>query len=206
MLQQFGKTKVLSSPKIMAINNQMAMLKVVDNQVYFTIEAETSTDTTGGGASITTYTSTVHTVPVGFMMSVTPFVTEENQVSLNIRPTLSRIISYVEDPNPSLAQNNVVSRVPVIQEREMSSVLRLRNRQTAIIGGLIQDLHSNDKAGVPYLSSIPWVGDLFTYRDDQATKSELVVFIRPVVIKNPDVDHGDLQQLRPLLSSSSSAH
>ncbi len=198
MLQKFGNTKVLSSPKIMAINNQMALLKVVDNQVYFTLDAET---TTAGqtGSSTTTFTSTVHTVPVGFMMSVTPFVADDNSISLDVRPTLSRIIRYVKDPNPSLAQNNIESLIPVIQEREMSSVLRLQDRQTAIIGGLIQNLKNKDDTQVPLLGSIPWVGELFKSRDDSKTKSELVIFIRPVIIKNPDVNLGDLKSLRQFL-------
>lgn len=198
MLQQFGKTKVLSSPKIMAINNQMALLKVVDNQVYFTVQADTTAGTNGGAAT-TTFSTEVHTVPVGFMMSVTPFVSDNDSISLNIRPTLSRIIGYVNDPNPSLAQNNIISKVPVIQEREMSSVLRLRNKQTAIIGGLIQDLNSKSNAGVPLLKDIPWVGELFKYRDDKVTKSELVIFIRPVIVRDPDVDFGDLTSLKQFL-------
>jgi len=198
MLQKFGKTKVLSSPKIMAINNQMALLKVVDNQVYFTVQADTAAGT-NGGAAITTFSTEVHTVPVGFMMSVTPFVSDDDSISLNIRPTLSRIISYVNDPNPSLAQNNIISKIPVIQEREMSSMLRLRDKQTAIIGGLIQDLNSKDNAGVPLLKDIPWVGELFKYRDDKVTKSELVIFIRPVIVKNPDIDFGDLKSLKRFL-------
>ena len=198
MLQKFGNTKVLSSPKIMAINNQMALLKVVDNQVYFTLDAQT---TTAGqtGSSTTTFTSTVHTVPVGFMMSVTPFVADDDSISLDVRPTLSRIIRYVKDPNPSLAQNNIESLIPVIQEREMSSVLRLQDRQTAIIGGLIQNLKNKDDTQVPLLGSIPWVGELFKSRDDSKSKSELVIFIRPVIIKNPDVNLGDLKSLRHFL-------
>ncbi|MBI5041730.1 MAG: type II and III secretion system protein, partial [Gammaproteobacteria bacterium] len=74
MLRRFGDIKVLSSPKIMAINNQTALLKVVDNLVYFTIEAETTTSATG--PATTTYTSVVHTVPAGFVMSVTPQIND----------------------------------------------------------------------------------------------------------------------------------
>ncbi|WP_459817447.1 pilus (MSHA type) biogenesis protein MshL [Galenea microaerophila] len=199
MLQQFGKTKVLSSPKIMTMNNQMALLKVVDNEVYFTIQAEVSEDTTstGGTTSTTTYTSEVHTVPVGFMMSVIPFVSDNDSISLNIRPTLSRILRYVDDPNPDLG--NVPSKIPVIQEREMSSVLRLQDKQTAIIGGLIQNSTDKNNSGVPLLKDIPGIGNLFKYRDDTTSKTELVVFIRPRIIRNPDVNFGDLNSLKRFL-------
>jgi len=201
MLQQFGNTQVLSSPKIMAVNNQTALLKVVNNEVYFTIEVnrETATSTSAG---ITTYETTVHTVPVGFMMSVTPFVSDDDSVSLNIRPTISRIVGYVNDPSPDLASENIISQIPVIQEREMSSVLKLNNMQTAVIGGLIEDTNANNKNAIPWINQIPVVGDLFSYKDDNTTKSELVIFIRPIVIKNPDIDHGDLKSLRSFLKTS----
>ncbi|WP_178863741.1 type II secretion system protein GspD [Thiomicrorhabdus cannonii] len=200
MLQQFGKTKVLSSPKIMAVNNQTALLKVVNNEVYFTIEVNREAATTTS-AGTTTYETTVHTVPVGFMMSVTPFVGDESDVSLNIRPTISRIVGYVNDPSPDLAKESIVSRIPVIQEREMASVLRLKDKQTAVIGGLIEDSNTNDKNSVPWVNEIPFVGDLFSYKDDNARKSELVIFIRPIVVKNPDVDNGDLTLLRDFLKT-----
>lgn len=200
LLQQFGTTKVLSSPKIMAVNNQTALLKVVNNEVYFTIKVSRES-ATANSAGETTYETTVHTVPVGFMMSVTPFVSDDDSVSLNIRPTISRIIGYVNDPSPDLARESIVSRIPVIQEREMASVLKLNNRQTAVIGGLIEDINSNNKDSVPWINKIPFFGDLFSYKDDKSTKSELVIFIRPVVIKNPDVDHGDLKPLRNFLKT-----
>jgi general secretion pathway protein D len=200
LLQQFGKTKVLSSPKIMAVNNQTALLKVVNNEVYFTIEVNREAATTTS-AGTTTYETTVHTVPVGFMMSVTPFVGDESDVSLNIRPTISRIVGYVNDPSPDLAKESIVSRIPVIQEREMASVLRLKDKQTAVIGGLIEDSNTNDKNSVPWVNEIPFVGDLFSYKDDNARKSELVIFIRPIVVKNPDVDNGDLSLLRDFLKT-----
>ena len=185
----------------MAVNNQTALLKVVNNEVYFTIEVnrEAATATSAG---TTTYETVVHTVPVGFMMSVTPFVSDDDSVSLNIRPTISRIVGYVNDPSPDLARENIVSQIPVIQEREMASVLKLNNMQTAVIGGLIEDTNANNKNAVPWVNDIPFLGDFFSYKDDNTTKSELVIFIRPIVVKNPDVDHGDLKSLRSFLKTS----
>lgn len=199
LLKQFGDSKVLSSPKIMAINNQTALLKVVENEVYFTVDVNTTPATTAGGVATTTYQTEVHTVPVGFTMSVTPFVSANGDVTLNVRPTISRVLRYEQDPNPEL---NIASGIPVIQEKEMSSVLKLKDRQTAIIGGLIEDQNSNSRDGVPWLSDIPIMGDLFSSRSDATKKTELVIFIRPVIIKNPDVDNGDLQQVGRFLKTS----
>jgi MSHA biogenesis protein MshL len=184
MLRQFGDVKVLSSPRIMAINNQTALLKVVDNLVYFTIEADTvATD----GIATTTFTSTVHTVPVGFVMSVTPQINDTDTVILNIRPTISRVTSFVRDPNPSLAPFNIESSVPQIQVREMDSLLRINSGQTAVLGGLIQDSVDLNRSGTPVLSELPGIGDAFSYRDNRVSRSELVIFLRPRVIREASV-------------------
>ncbi|NPA71568.1 MAG: type II and III secretion system protein [Gammaproteobacteria bacterium] len=201
-LQTFGDTKVLSSPKIMAINNQTALIKVVENQVYFTVDVNT-TAATNTSPSITSYSTEVHTVPIGFTMSITPFVGEDDTITLNVRPTISKVEEYRNDPNPELAKANVESPIPIVQEKEMSSVLRLRDKQTAILGGLIQDQNFQNRKGLPWLSDIPAVGDLFSQRDDRTVKTELVIFIRPTIIKNPDIDHGDLRPVGRFLRSVS---
>lgn len=121
LLEQFGKTKVLSSPKLMVLNNQTAILKVVDNLVYFTVQSQISQSLTGGaGSNLQSVTTTANTVPVGVVMSVTPQISETALVNLDVRPTISRVLSFVEDPNPLLT--GISSAIPQIQVREMESV------------------------------------------------------------------------------------
>jgi MSHA biogenesis protein MshL len=202
LLEQFGDLKVLSSPKLMVLNNQTAMLKVVDNKVYFTIEVTAGTAATATSAAIpATYTSTVHTVPVGFVMAVTPQVSENEQVTLNVRPTISRIISYVNDPSPALAQNKITNQVPEVQVREVESILKVASGQIGVLGGLMQDTLDKSTAGLPGLSHVPLFGNLFSYRDDTANKTELVIFLRPVVIHNASLE-GDLQSYKKHLPTS----
>ena len=189
-LETFGDVKVLSSPKVMTLNNQTAILKVVDNEVYFTLDAEVVAGQDGKD-SIIAYDTTVNTLPVGIVMAVTPFIDEGGMVTFNIRPTISRIIKFVDDPNPSLADQEVVSQIPVIQVREIETMLKVDDRETAVIGGLMQDQINKENRGVPILSSIPWLGALFSYTEEKYVKSELVVFIRPVVIEHASLD-GDL--------------
>ncbi|MES2626296.1 MAG: pilus (MSHA type) biogenesis protein MshL, partial [Pseudomonadota bacterium] len=184
LLSQFGNSRVLSSPKIMALNNQTAMLRVVDNTVYFTVDVQAGTQETALSPAIQpTYTTTVHTVPVGFVMTVTPQVGDDDQVTLNVRPTISRIVRYVTDPSPALAQNDVVNEIPEVQVREMESILKVFSGQVAILGGLMQDSLNTGVDGVPYLSRLPGIGGLFSYTDERASKTELIIFIRPIVIK-----------------------
>ncbi len=196
-LETFGDVKVLSSPKIMAINNQMAILKVVDNEVYFTIDVEAAV--VANSASIApTIDTNVNTVPVGFVMSVMPYIDKNDVVTLHVRPTISRIIGTVLDPNPALADADVQSEIPVIRVREVESVLTVNSGDTAVIGGLMQDQIIKNNSGVPILSSIPLIGALFSYTDEEYIKSELVIFIRPVVIHDASLT-GDLKDFRQYL-------
>lgn len=194
LLESFGTTKVMSSPRISVINNQTALLKVVDNRVYFTIKADTVASS--NVAAITTFTSTPNTVSVGFVMSVTPQISETDTVLLNVRPTVSRITGFVIDPNPSLVATP--NRIPEIQTREMESVIRINSGDVAVMGGLMQDSIENKDDSIPGVNQVPLLRELFTFRNDTTTKSELVIFLRPIVIHDAGMD-GDYRSLRGLL-------
>ena len=200
LLDSFGNTRVLSSPKIMALNNQTAVLKVVENLVYFSVQAQV-TPGTNNSAPIVAFTTTQNVVPVGFVMNVTPQISDNDMVVLNIRPTISSQVNFVLDPNPDLRRVGVENRVPVIQSREFESVLRIPSGQTAILGGLMQDSFQGKRDGVPILSRIPFLGDAVSYRNDTSKKNELVIFLRPIVIRDASVD-GDLADYRRYLPST----
>ena len=194
LLESFGKVKVLSSPKLSVMNNQTAMLRVVDNLVYFVTNTATTAPTTTSTA-YSTFSTTPNTVPVGFTMSVTPQISDSDTVLLNVRPSISRLLGYVNDPNPALATANVVSRIPQTQTREMESVMKIENNQIAVMGGLMQDEVNNLSDAVPGLVSIPGAGNLFMNRNDNTQKTELVIFLRPVVIKEASLT-ADYQMFR----------
>jgi len=197
LLETFGNTKILSSPKIMAINNQTALLKVVDETVYFTVEREIVEATTTSPAR-ETFTSEIHTVPVGLVMSVIPQITSNNMVSMNVRPTISRITGFKIDPAPRLAGANFDNLIPEIQIREMESLLQVNSGQTIILGGLMQNRTNKDRSAVPFFGDLPFIGSLFNYWDEQTTKTELVIFLRPTVIQNGSLD-GDFKNFRKYL-------
>jgi len=197
-LEVFGDVTVLSSPKVMAINNQPAILKVVDNLVYFEMEVDTAVSNVANAASLTTFETQIKTVPVGFVMAVTPYINEHNVVTLNIRPTISRVIDSIEDPNPAFKNANVISSVPVIQVREIESILTINSGDTAVIGGLMQDTVNDKSTGVPFLSTVPVLGNLFKYENDKREKSELIIFIRPMVINHASLT-SDLSEFKQYL-------
>ncbi len=201
-LETFGDVSIMSSPKVMALNNQTALLKVVDNIVYFTVEVSIETSEGGNGNTVgfVTYETEINTVPVGFVMSVTPYIGDDDSVTLNVRPTISRVIRQARDPNPALADAGVVSEIPVIQVREVESILKIESGNTAIMGGLMQDEINKTTRGVPFLSRLPFLGPLFRYDADKNEKTELVIFIRPLVIKNASIN-GDLKTFQQYLPS-----
>lgn len=201
-LQTFGNTRVLSSPKLMALNNQTAILKVVDNLVYFTIEAEVAAGNASTN-SLVAYTTTPHTIPVGVVMSMTPQISDSGGITLNVRPTISRKVGEVQDPNPSLnspqLSKPIVSTIPEIEVREMESVLQLESGQAVVMGGLMQDEVAKNSEGVPVLSKLPLVGKLFQGKDTLARKTELVIFLRPTILKRPSLDTEELAKFKQYL-------
>ncbi|HEY7985405.1 MAG TPA: pilus (MSHA type) biogenesis protein MshL [Methylophilaceae bacterium] len=201
LLNAFGDTRVLSSPKIMALNNQAALLKVVDNIVYFKVDVTPATISSSGSVSSpATYTTTPQVVPVGVVMSVTPQINSNGNVSLNVRPTISRIIKFVNDPNPALV--GVANQVPQIQVREMETLLQVNTGQTVILGGLMQDELDNTDNSVPGFANLPLVGKAFKSNNDIRTKTELVIFLRPTIITSPNLDSTELKSFKQYLPNN----
>ncbi len=209
LLESFGNVRVLSSPRLTVLNNQTAILKVVDNQVYFTISA-TTTAGSAGVAPVTTFTTTPNVVAVGFIMNVTPQIGEADSVLLNVRPSISRIVGNVPDPNPTLAApcgaasvgaaggtacGSIVSNIPIIQTREMESLIKVNSGQIAVMGGLIQDRVNDLADTVPGANRLPVIGALFENKNLTNTKNELVVFMRPIVIRDASIE-GDYRGYR----------
>ena len=209
LLQEFGNARVLSSPKLMALNNQTALLKVVDNIVYFEVQAQAAIATAGGVVTPPTFNTTAKTVAVGVVMSVTPQINEDGRVLLTVRPTITRLRpgdEFVIDPNPSLANPcgvpvpaggctilPIANRVPQIQVREMESVLQVGSGQTVVLGGLMQDDVRRSREQLPGADKLEAAGEAFRFRDERAVKTELVIFLRPTIITNPTLESDELR-------------
>ena len=202
LLQTFGDTKVLSSPKLMVLNSQTAILKVVNNLVYFTVNADTNQNQTN---SLTSVTTTPHTIPVGVWMSVTPQINENTMVTLNVRPTIARQSGFQIDPNPALndpklpLKERIQNKIPEIEVREMESMLQVGSGNTVILGGLMQDEIINSKSGIPGLVSTPVIGNAFGVKTSNSKKTELIIFLRPTVISNASLESDELQSYKQYL-------
>lgn len=197
MLSEFGNTRVLSSPQIMVLNNHTAVLKVVENFVYFEVDQQLEASNSLGGQATVATTTTARTVPVGLVMTVTPQISGDGSVTFNVRPTISSVVRTELDPNPALVVQN---RIPVIRVREMESILKVNSNQVAVLGGLMQDTYRDQDNKTPFIGDIPVLGNLFKSISRESLKTELVIFLRPVVIKNASLD-GDLKDYRRFLET-----
>ncbi|MGA8049203.1 MAG: type II and III secretion system protein, partial [Burkholderiales bacterium] len=210
LLESFGQVRVLSSPKISVLNNQAAVMRVTNDLVYFTMQPGTTTVTTSGSGTVNappTFTTTPNVSPVGLIMSVVPQISDSDTVLVDVRPTIRRQVDSIADPNPALANpcgtgggigagcSPIQSLIPVIQTREMESLLRLQSGQIAVLGGLMEDTRSSVEDTIPGVNRVPFLGDLFQQRRDQNKKTELVIFLRVTVIRDASIE-GDYAAFR----------
>jgi MSHA type pilus biogenesis protein MshL len=171
-LQSEYETQVLSSPKISTLNNQRAVIKATTQEVYFD---ESLAYTSGSATPVATYTPKF--MNVGIVLDVTPQIDENGNIILSVHPVYSTISSYVNSPNPDSE-----GRVPVITTREADTIVRIKDGETVVIAGLIQERKFKDRTGIKGLSSVPILGQLFRMDTEEKRNTELVVFLTPKII------------------------
>lgn len=203
LTERFGTTRTLSSPRLHAMNNQQAVMTFAKNQVYFEIKVDKESNTSSGNLQQTfNLNSTIKTVPIGLILTMQPSINlDANEVTLNVRPTLSRSTESVSDPavlflaaeNPSLS--NIKNDIPVVEVREMDSMLKLKSGEVMVIGGLMEQNASNTDSGLPGAAEIPIVGNLFKSVNRNTTTNELVIFIRATIVGNEHSVPKEDQQL-----------
>jgi len=206
LLEQFGDVRVLSSPKLSVLNNQTAILRVTRDIIYFTITpASTNVGVTGGGTAVISpsFTTTPNIAAEGFMMAVLPQVSAADAIVLNVRPTIRRRVDSVNDPNPALQAtaanpNAIPNTIPVFETREFDSMMRLQSGQVGVLAGLMQDIAENTDTFIPGLRNIPILGEVLSNKSQLSRKSELVIFLRATVIRDPGID-GDFREFRTQL-------
>ena len=192
-IQRFGTVRTLSSPRLAVLHNQTAVLKVAENQVFFRLFFERIEQDDGDDQI--NINSEIRTVPVGLIMTVQPSINAEtDEISMALRPTVTRVIDVVQDPAVAIASNNTVqSEVPVIAVQEIDSVVTMNSGQVVVMGGLMRDFVVSQDDGVPVLGQLPGLGYLFKARDDQTRKTELVIFLRATIVDDVAVQPLDAE-------------
>lgn len=201
LTERFGTTRTLSSPRLSAINNQQAVLTFAQNVVFFdcTVESPTTTNTPSGGSNTTTQTAgsadcTPNSVPIGIILNILPSINVDKQeVTLSVRPTLTRQVRQEENPEGRLIGAIVAQAggnatdvpstfVPVIEVREIDSVMKVKSGGVMVIGGLMEDISNTENRGIPGMSDLPIIGSAFKSRDEQYQKRELIIFIKATIV------------------------
>ncbi len=170
-LQREYRTEVLSSPKVATLNNQRAIIKATQQEVYF--DQSLSTSTTG---NIATYTPRF--LNVGVVLDVIPQIDDNGNVILSIHPIYSTVTGTVNYPNVT----DTTIGVPIISTREADTIVRLKDGETVVIAGLIQERKYKDRTGLYGLANIPVLGQLFRADTKELRNTELVVFLTPRII------------------------
>ncbi|MEO5356950.1 MAG: pilus (MSHA type) biogenesis protein MshL [Nitrospirae bacterium YQR-1] len=181
-LQTQGDVKVLSNPRLSMINGQSAMLTVGKKKDY--IKSVSSQVTTSGSNSYLTYSTEVSSVLSGIMFGIVPYIDEAGNVTLNITPIISDLVELPTQTFGSSSSTTGSAEIglPVIDVREMSTTVKLRDQEMAVIGGLISQKEKLTDNQVPLLGSIPVLGYLFKSRDSVNEKIELVLMLKINVI------------------------
>ena len=170
-LSEQGNIKVMSQPRIRTLNNQPAIIKVGTDGTFFATQA---TSTTGAGATQVVTSETATTVTEGIVLSVTPQISSDGQIMIDVSPVITRIADVITSQFGSTA--------PVLDIKQTSTLVRARSGEMIVVGGLIQDVKIKRTRKVPFLGSIPLLGRIFSSRSDSTQRSELVVFLVPKII------------------------
>jgi len=200
-IEEFGASRTLSSPRLTVLNNQTAILKVAQNQVYFRLNYDKQLNLSVDRESINV-SSDIQTVPIGLVMSVHPSIDQNTgDIILSLRPTISRLTHSVSDPAVEIAFANAKSLtptgakpslIPVVEVREIDSVLRLQSGEIAVLGGLMETRVNNGAAKVPVVGDFPILGQAFTSTADGEEVVELVILLRASILDGtPSPDAAD---------------
>lgn len=197
MTERFGTTRTLSSPRLNAINNQQAVLTFARNVVFFdcsvepptTTQTDTSTSNSAGSADCT-----ANSVPIGIILNILPSINVDTQeVTLAVRPTLTRQVGTEENPEGRLINAiappdddtpTISTFVPIVEVREIDSIMKVKSGGVMVIGGLMEDTSDTQNTGTPGISDLPIIGSAFKSRKESYGKRELIIFIKATIVNS----------------------
>jgi MSHA biogenesis protein MshL len=180
LMEGQGKTNILSSPRISTLNNQKAVIKVGEDEYFITDIASNNSLS----AATNTVTQDITWTPFfsGIALDVTPQISDSNNITLHIHPSITR----VRQDDKKFSINGDDNSLPMARNtvRESDSIVHAENGQIIVIGGLMQENREENKQGVSLLSRIPYLGNAFRENQGTGRKSELVILLKPTIIGN----------------------
>ncbi|MFH1504403.1 MAG: secretin N-terminal domain-containing protein [Candidatus Omnitrophota bacterium] len=168
-LQTFGEAKVLSTPRVLALNNQEAKILVGTKEAYIT-------STTSAVGDNTVRAQSVNFVDVGVKLYVTPTINKEKYITLKIRPEVST------SERASITSDNVITQIPIVTTSEAETSLIVKNGVSIFLAGLRRINRDKQRKQVPILGDIPVLGYFFRSNEDEWAKNELVIILTPYIV------------------------
>lgn len=198
-LQTQGNVHVLSSPRIATLNNQKAVLKVGNEEPYVTGITAGSQATTSG--VVTTAPPTLQYQPFfsGIALDVTPQIDERDNITLHVHTMVNSVVEKMKISQPSTSAVYVPFAVNTINEAD--SVVRTRDSQVVVIGGLMTERAQDDRDKVPGLGDVPGPGGLFSKGAQKSSKRELVILLKPTVVKDDSNWTADIRATQDRIDS-----
>ncbi|MDD5531060.1 MAG: TonB family protein [bacterium] len=184
ILRTIGDTKILSSPRIMTLNNQEAKILVGTKDAYIT-------STTSLGGSGTTVTSqSVNFVDTGIKLHVTPTINKDSFVTMKIRPEVSSAVMT------NIKSEDKITQIPIVTTSEAETTIMVKDGVTIVIGGLRKDERNKTIKKIPLLGDIPGLGYFFRSTSDETSKTELVILLTPHIMSGEKA-YADFSEIRP---------
>ncbi|GJM07291.1 MAG: pilus (MSHA type) biogenesis protein MshL [marine bacterium B5-7] len=179
LLSSQGDVSVLSSPRISTLNNQKAVIKVGKDSYFITNVSVDTTTTSGANSQVAGIT--LEPFFSGVALDVTPEIDKNDNVTLHIHPVISRVV----DETKEVSLGDTVTKMPLASStvREVDSIVRAHTGQVIIIGGLMDTTTTHKRAGLPVPDRFQGVNKLLANKDDTVSKDELIILLRPIVVK-----------------------
>ena len=184
LLRTIGDTKILSSPRIMALNNQEARILVGTKDAYIT------STTTQGGSGNTVTSQSVNFVDTGIKLYVTPTINRDGFVTMKIKPEISSAT------RTSIKSEDKITEVPIVSTSESETTVMVKDGVTIIMGGLRKDKREKTVKKIPLIGDIPLLGFFFRSTSDEFTKTELVILLTPHIMSG-ETPYTDFSEIKP---------
>ncbi|MRI83101.1 MAG: pilus (MSHA type) biogenesis protein MshL [Nitratiruptor sp.] len=190
-LQQNGKVVTLSNPKILTLNNQPAIITIGDTLNY---NVPTSITITANSNGLGQKSYTPSSIFVGILLNITPEITKDDHIILRINPSISELRNP-EEADRMMNGSNFREIAPDTKEKKISTVVKVKDGATLILGGLISNTRNFMINGVPLLKDIPLFGNLFKSKRKNTQRFELIFVIRPKIVRESMMGNFSLKDL-----------
>ncbi|MDB6095583.1 MAG: hypothetical protein JWM32_3145 [Verrucomicrobia bacterium] len=177
-LKEQGEVRTVAQPRLRALNNQTAFIKVGEDRPFFRL-AQSTTFQSGGTSTPVNQTQenySISTITIGTILAVTPQIDGNGVITLDVLPAITRLQAIVTSPDGK-------QTAPVTEVKQASTIVRLKDGETAVIGGLISEEGGESLRAVPVLGSAPLIGAAFRTKAKLKRRTELVIFLTPKLIR-----------------------